>query len=190
MAVGAGGYVGCVMLEDGRLDVAAALDPQAVQTAGSPAAAAEAIMREAGFCWPEELATLHWQGTPTLTRRPARVSAERLFLIGDAAGYVEPITGEGMLWAILSACAVVPFVVATAGGAAIEQAENWNRRHRQLLGHRMTVCSLVAAMLRRPRWVRGFTRLFSWCPALAKPVVRLTTATESILNQRDPSFAA
>lgn len=186
MAVGAGGYVGSVVLEDGRLDVAAALDPRAVQSAGSPAAAAEAIMREAGFCWPTELATLHWQGTPTLARRPKKVAAERLFLIGDAAGYVEPITGEGMLWAILSACAVVPSVVATASGAGVAQAENWNRRHRQLLGHRMTNCSLVAAMLRRPRWVRGFVRLLNRFPRIARPVVRLSTASSSLFEQRDP----
>jgi flavin-dependent dehydrogenase len=182
MAVGAGGYVGSVVLEDGRLDVAAALDPIALQRAGGPAAAAETIMREAGLCWPEGLAALPWQGTPTLTRRPKRVADERLFLIGDAAGYVEPITGEGMLWAILSACAVVPYVVAAAGAPSHEHAESWNRRHRQLLGRRMTVCSMVATLLRRPSWVRGAVGLLSWCPALARPLVRLSTASTSIRN--------
>jgi 2-polyprenyl-6-methoxyphenol hydroxylase-like FAD-dependent oxidoreductase len=57
-----------------------------------------------------------WRLVPSLTRRPKRVAEERLFLIGDAAGYVEPITGEGMLWAIMSACAIAPLDSAAVGG--------------------------------------------------------------------------
>ena len=36
-----------------------------------------------------------WSGTPPLTTVPRWNAAERLFVMGDAAGYVEPFTGEG-----------------------------------------------------------------------------------------------
>ena len=44
-----------------------------------------------------------WRGTPPLTRRAPSLAAERVFVLGDAAGYVEPFTGEGMAWALASA---------------------------------------------------------------------------------------
>ena len=49
-----------------------------------------------------------WHGTPPLTSRPGRVAAERLFVIGDASGYVEPFSGEGMATALETALAVAP----------------------------------------------------------------------------------
>ena len=49
MAVGRKGYVGAVRVEDGTLNVAAALEPLWVRRHGGPGLAAEAILREAGF---------------------------------------------------------------------------------------------------------------------------------------------
>ena len=69
MACGRSGYVGMVELEDGRLDVAAALDPDAVRTAGGLGALAERIVAEAGLPAVPGLAELPWKGTPRLTRR-------------------------------------------------------------------------------------------------------------------------
>ena len=55
-----------------------------------------------------------WKGTPELTRRPVRLGAERLFAVGDAGGYVEPFTGEGVLWALSGARALAPLVARVA----------------------------------------------------------------------------
>src|SRR5207244_2699889 len=46
LACGSGGYVGLARLEDGRLDVAAAFDRQAVRRAGGPGEAAADILRQ------------------------------------------------------------------------------------------------------------------------------------------------
>ncbi len=108
MAVGRGGYVGLVRVEDGRLDVAAAFDPGFVRDAGGLGPSAAATLREAGFPAVPGLEDLPWRGTPALTRTARRVAGERWFAIGDAAGYVEPFTGEGMAWAVASAVAVAP----------------------------------------------------------------------------------
>ena len=58
-------------------------------------------------CWPkpelrrvEGLLDVQWHGTPGLTRRTRPLARDRLFYLGDAAGYVEPFTGEGIAWAL------------------------------------------------------------------------------------------
>ena len=63
---------------------------------------------------------LHWQGTAGLTRRTRPLAQERLFVLGDAAGYVEPFTGEGIAWALASGHAVAPL--------ALEAMERWDPR--------------------------------------------------------------
>jgi hypothetical protein len=63
LACGAAGYVGLVRLEDGRLDVAAALDREAVRRAGGPGPVADDLLRE--FGWPA-VPGLGWRGTPGL----------------------------------------------------------------------------------------------------------------------------
>ncbi len=52
---------------------------------------------------PDGCEDAQWTGTPALTRESQQWSAHRLFLVGDAAGYVEPFTGEGMSWALAGA---------------------------------------------------------------------------------------
>src|SRR5207237_9932770 len=61
MACGGGGYVGLVRLEDGRLDVAAALDTGFVRSNGGPGAAAASILGAVG--WPADVADADWRGT-------------------------------------------------------------------------------------------------------------------------------
>jgi flavin-dependent dehydrogenase len=110
MAIGRHGYVGLVRLEDGALNVAAAFDGAALAAAGGPAAAASQVLSEAGFEPLPALAPAAWQRTPALTRHSSPLAGYRYLLLGDAAGYVEPFTGEGMSWALASAEAVMPIV--------------------------------------------------------------------------------
>jgi 2-polyprenyl-6-methoxyphenol hydroxylase-like FAD-dependent oxidoreductase len=180
MAVGKGGYVGLVRLEDGRLDVAAAFDAEFVKCCGGLAESAERVMKEAGF--PELLAGRSsdvscklqslarpanntWKGTPALTRTPVQIAGPGWFAIGDAAGYVEPFTGEGMAWAISGAAAAVPFILRN-------DPEGWIREHRRIIGRRQRTCRGLARLLRRPgiySWVvRGLNRF----PGVARPIVR------------------
>jgi flavin-dependent dehydrogenase len=172
MAVGKGGYVGFVRLEDGRLNVAAALDRPVVAAAGKPAIVVRSIVEQAGFPWPGELSSAAWHGTPPLTGRPPCIADHRLFVIGDAAGYIEPFTGEGMTWGILSACEVASLVVESLRGDPARAARKWENLHRRLLGRRMTLCRMLASMLRQ-HWAASaaIAALASW-PGLAAPFVR------------------
>jgi menaquinone-9 beta-reductase len=172
MACGPGGYLGLVRLEDGRLDLAAALDAAWVRDRGGPGPAAAALLAEAGWPAVAGLAELSWRGTPALTRRARRLAGERLFLVGDAAGYVEPFTGEGMAWALAAGAAVAPLAARAAGRWHPALAGEWRRLYRRLLGRRQLVCRAVAAVLRSPGLTRLVVRLLGHAPALAVPVVR------------------
>jgi 2-polyprenyl-6-methoxyphenol hydroxylase-like FAD-dependent oxidoreductase len=172
MASGRGGYVGLVRLEVDRLDVAAAFDRDAVRRKGTPWMLAAAILDDAGFPVPVRLEDAPWRGTPPLTRRPARVAAPRLFVVGDAAGYVEPFTGEGMAWALAGAAALAPLAFQGAAAWSDGIARQWEERHRRLLGERQRLCRGVSRLLRRPQLCALAVRALHRMPQLAHPLVR------------------
>jgi flavin-dependent dehydrogenase len=172
MAVGGAGYVGMVRVEDGSLNVAAAFEPAFMRRLGAPGAAAMEILDEAGFEPIAALKQARWQGTPPLTRQSRPLAAERLFLLGDAAGYVEPFTGEGIAWALQSARAVAPLAL-----QAIERWDPclkraWSQLHGRLIGRRQKRCRAVAMVLRRP-WLAhlGF-ELCAWVPRAVGLVIK------------------
>ena len=172
MACGRSGYVGCVRLEDGRLDYGAALEPEFVRAAGGLGAAATAILEEAGVTAPEHLARAAWRGTPALSRTTTRVAAERVLLAGDATGYVEPFTGEGIAWALGSGLALAP--IASRGIAAWrpELELEWTRAHEQVVRKRQAACRALAWMLRRPRLVEIAVHALARWPGLAGPLIK------------------
>lgn len=171
MACAAAGYVGLVRIEDDRLEVGAALDPAFIRGSGAGQAAAS-VLREAGLPPVREMTTGAWRGTPRLIHRPARVSSHRLFALGDAAGYVEPFTGEGISWALAAAVAVVPVVLRALRSWDPGIADDWARIHRRVVGRRQWLCRLLAAGLRRPALTRTATRLLAHAPVLAAPFIR------------------
>jgi menaquinone-9 beta-reductase len=182
MAVGREGYVGTVRVEDGSLNVAAAFEPALVRRHGTPGAAAAAIILEAGFPPIAGLAHAPWQGTVGLTRHTQPLAQERLFLLGDAAGYVEPFTGEGIAWALASAQAVAPLAQRAMECWDLQIAREWSELYRQLIGRRQLVCRAVAMGLRRP-WLAtiGFEVLCR-LPASAGFVVRHVNAPSTFTN--------
>ncbi len=171
MACGRNGYVGLVRLEDGRLDIAAALDPAAVRREAGPGRAAVEILAQTA--WPPigGLAELPWRGTPPLTRRRNRLGAARLFVVGDAAGYVEPFTGEGIAWAWHAALALTPFVERAITGWTPRLVEDWSQAHRRLLGVRRQTCRLVARALRSHLATRLVVGVLAHAPFLARPFI-------------------
>ena len=121
---------------------------------GGPGSAAVQLLAEMGWPSVPNLAEQNWRGTPTLTRQARRRAAERLFLIGDAAGYIEPFTGEGMAWALAAGQAVAPLAARAVQQWQPQYAPQWEARSRRLLGRRQAVCRVVAAVLRWPRMTR------------------------------------
>ena len=189
MAVSGRGYCGIVRLEDGRVDIAAAVERRSVAAAGSPAAAIAGLLaatggdRAANLATPEaseRLATATYRGTPPLTRRrPVHSRSGRILRVGDAAGYVEPFTGEGMGWALVSArlCdeALAPLVTAAgqlAGDVATAGIRYALTHGRHFAAHHAR-CRRVSLVVRRPWLVGPALRLARLAPALAARVVPL-----------------
>lgn len=171
MATGRGGYVGLVRLEDARLDVAAAFDAEFVRASGGLGSAAEAIL--ARTCWPAipGLTDSHWKGTPALTRQRSMVSEPRLFAVGDAAGYVEPFTGEGMAWAIASASSLAPIAHRAIQGWDDSFIRQWQHAHSRIVRRRQGICRVAARVLRSPMLTSVAVRALAMLPILACPVV-------------------
>ncbi len=170
MTAGDGGYVGMVKIEDGSLDVAAAFDRSFVQKFKSPGHAANELIKLTPFAQ-FDLSSLQWHGTPALTRK-RKVAASRLLVVGDAASYAEPFTGEGMLWAMTSGCAVVPMVLKSLeynrGGFRYSQ---WEDSHRRLIEGKQLMSMSLALMLRRPGLIELMIRILNTAPFMAKPIV-------------------
>jgi flavin-dependent dehydrogenase len=172
MAVGERGYVGMVRVEDGSLNVAAAFETSFVRRVGTPGRAAMAILAEAGFAPIAALEAARWQGTPPLTRQTRPLAGERLFLLGDAAGYVEPFTGEGIAWALESARAVAPLALRAIERWDPRLAREWSRLHGRLIGRRQRVCRALAMVLRHPWLIQVGFELHARIPAAAGLVVK------------------
>ncbi len=171
MACSPGGYVGAVRLEDGRLDLAAALDRRRLQDSETPAAAVSKILQENGLCSPPGLESLHFRGTPPLTRRRRHVAAERLFVLGDAAGYLEPFTGEGMSWATQQSLLLTPIVMRAAAGWSAGLAEQWQSCFERFLKERQGVCRVATWLVRRPVIAQAAVATLRRFPGLAGPWV-------------------
>jgi flavin-dependent dehydrogenase len=186
MACSAGGYVGVVRLEDGRLAVAAAFDPGFVKAAGTPARAASAILRQGGLASISSISELPWRGTPPLTRRASLLASHRLFVLGDAAGFVEPFTGEGIAWALASGAAVTPLAVRAIRNWQPSLQHQWTAAYKGVVARRQWACRASASLLRRPRLTGVLVRILSVLPSLAAPVlghlnrpVKLVTGNEA-----------
>jgi menaquinone-9 beta-reductase len=173
MACAAEGYVGQTIVEDGRVDMAAAFDPIAVKRAGGTGELAEQVLDRAGFPPYPGLARLAWKGTPHLTRRAKALGGHRLFVLGDAAGYIEPFTGEGMAWALAGAALVAP--LARRGGRLWdpELLAQWRGAYHRKVTRRQAICRITAEMLRRPLATGITVRALSVAPVLAQPLFRI-----------------
>ncbi len=167
MAVGRIGYVGIVRVEDGSLNVAAAIDPPAVRACGGLGVAAERVLAEAGVPDAPPLAAADWRGTPALTQRPNRVAGRRLFVLGDAAGYVEPFTGEGIAWALESAASLAPLAARAAMAWDDAMVADWSATHSRLIQRRQLLCRVLAFGLRHPALVRLAARCAEFVPLVA-----------------------
>lgn len=190
MAVSRAGYCGVVRLEDGRVDLAAAVDRRSLAAAGSVAAVVAGILadtRSAGLAGLASdlagqgpLAAATFRGTPPLTRRHAvATAAGRILRVGDAAGYVEPFTGEGMGWALASArlCDAALADAWTgppgAGGDLAAAAARYASLHAGHFSRHHARCRRVAVAVRRPWLVGSMVRLARLAPAVAARVAPL-----------------
>ena len=161
MLAGRGGYLGLVRLPDGRLDLAAAIDREVARGEGGPAGIAARLLEDDGRPRLADMVSKErWRGTPRLTRS-RRVASGNIACIGDAAGYVEPFTGEGMSWAIGGAHRLAQLVDrAIVDGRSLDA---WRHLHRRATWWDRLRCRSIALAVRHPgtahAMLRGAARL-------------------------------
>ena len=156
MMIGDGGYVGAVRVEAGLVDIAAAANPEYVRDAGGAGEALGKIIQGSRVAevWVETVTAAargaRWAGTPRLTRC-RDVAGEGIFVVGDAAGYVEPYTGEGMAWAIRGGLEAAPLAVEAGRSGDLQALANrWRWLHGREVRRKQAGCRAVASTLRHP----------------------------------------
>jgi menaquinone-9 beta-reductase len=172
MACTNSGYVGAVRLEDGSLDVAAALDVNAVRRSRGPAALVDSILHATKLDPIEALRAAPWRGTVSLSRRRRNLSAERIFVIGDAAGYVEPFTGEGIGWAISAGVLVSDVAAAGVSNWHPGLVNTWNRAYDRHMIQRQEFCKVTSMILRNSFLRESCIAILSSIPSLARPFIQ------------------
>jgi len=87
---------------------------------------------------------------PVIFRARSAVEAG-VFMIGDASGIVDPLTGNGMAMAMQSALLAAPFVLSALSGRRADAERAYAARHRQFFAARISWSRRVAYLLYRPR---------------------------------------
>ncbi|MFM7479494.1 MAG: NAD(P)/FAD-dependent oxidoreductase, partial [Planctomycetota bacterium] len=106
-----------------------------------------------------------WTGTPRLTRRRAAATDGRIIASGDALGYVEPFTGEGIGWALASGIAAANHADLVLSGRASVDA--WERTARRMSAWSHARCASMALLVRAPRILAAVLRVGQHAPMCA-----------------------
>lgn len=123
-----------------------------------------------------------WLAAGPMSWRPSMVAAPGVALIGDAAGYVEPFTGEGMAWAFESAAALREAIGATPGVFGAPEAARYAALWRTRVGAAQRRCAMVAALLKRPALLRCAAAV---APALATRLTQRVHAAPSAIVTKE-----
>lgn len=161
------GYAGLVRLEDGLVNVAAALSLSLSQGRTPSEVIGSLLRRHSQLEGAEIVGDV--KGTPALTRRRP-VGGRQLFIVGDAAGYVEPFTGEGIAWALNSARLLAPLAALGCRDWDSCLLVEWDRRLNRHIRRRQWVCRFARQVLNRPFWKGCFLYLLSQVPEWTRPV--------------------
>ncbi len=164
MAAGSDGYVGLVRLADGRLNVAAAVSATALGKRGAAGEVVDTILQQVGL--PRIGAPDGWRGTPRLRARRPPVRGVRVVAVGDAAGFWEPFTGEGIGWALQSGQSAGDAARQLAGHWSPRLARRWARVQRRRMRRLQLRSRMVSAALARPRLVEIGLGIAAWRPRM------------------------
>ena len=112
------------------------------------------------------------RGAGPLAQPVSATVADRLVLIGDAAGYRDAITGEGLSLAFASAAALAAVVPeALDRGCTSSALRPYARAHARLFRHYALVTDAVLAIARRPGLRRPLIRWLGAQPVLLDRLV-------------------
>ena len=97
-----------------------------------------------------------------------------VFMIGDASGVIDPLTGNGMAMAIQSAVVAAPHIMSALTDRRTAE-DRYREEHRRMFGKRIGWSRRVAALLSRPAMLDQALRI-AHTPALGAFLLRHTRA--------------
>jgi flavin-dependent dehydrogenase len=177
------GYMGIAAVGGGSINVSLVLEQSFFAKHYSRDAAGDGgadVMRQwidrhphiaARFTAAERVAPV--QATGPFASRARRAWSPGVALVGDAADFFDPFTGEGMYSALLGAEALAHHVPRALGGAdsALQEYDRWRRSE---LSAKWRVEWLIAIAVAQPWWMERAARAFARRPDLGHLLVGVT----------------
>jgi geranylgeranyl reductase family protein len=175
MHVGGGGYCGVAPLSATCANVAFVLDRGAMAPAAGDL---EAFYRKTLLRWPrlaERLAQARLLASPRaigpLALEARRVSAPGALLVGDAAGFFDPFTGEGVTLALRSAELAAEVADRALRGGRTRDLREYDRLRREATRDKFRFNHLVQWAVTWPALGNAVARRLSRRPDLANRLV-------------------
>ncbi len=185
MAVGANGYCGVASVGGGETSVGLAVSPRGRR----PGESAERLFGRMLASLPAAREALEdsgrieaIRGVAPLARRVRRVGGPGYLLVGDAAGFTDPFTGEGVLRALRGAELAAPAVRRALGRADREPA-GYAQARREAFAAKQLACLGLQAALAAP-W------LFGHCLRRAEARERAGAALAGVFGDYLPATSA
>ena len=117
-----------------------------------------------------------WQSITPLTRSPIRSRRPNLLYVGDASRVVEPLTGEGILYALQSGTLAADAICAAAAESS-DPALQYVQQHQKVYRHRLWVNQIARLAVLHPRIANHFLHILKINPA---PLKYLTSKVVTI----------
>jgi flavin-dependent dehydrogenase len=121
-------------------------------------------------------------GQLPLESRARRGVAPGVVLLGDAAGFIDPITGGGIAQALLSAELLAAHLCPARGfDPGLDALLEFDRQRRALLRDGAILTRTLLALARRPAFARGTLRLMRRTPSLYRHLVGVAGGTRPLI---------
>jgi 2-polyprenyl-6-methoxyphenol hydroxylase-like FAD-dependent oxidoreductase len=179
MIVTPDGYLGVVKQSDGSVHCAGLVSANSAESSREPMEFARRAIehlhddRDASIEEIDIQQITRFAATGPMPWRTTAVATSRVALVGDAAGYIEPFTGEGMGWALQSASLLLETLADREPGCWNQVlADEYERRWKSHIGRRQRTCRAVAFALATPRLQRFALGLARRCPAVSRKLVQ------------------
>lgn len=183
------GYAGLNLQEDGSGNLCLAVHRSRLAEAGSPDALMAALARESG---PLADRLAHWPGgaVDAVANVPygwrAQAGTPGLFRLGDQAGVIPSLAGEGMGIAIASGIRAAQAYLAGGAEAAPDFQQNMARDLRQPIG----VALGIRAAAEAPRLAPWLVGLAGTAPFLIDLAARMTRVAHSRIDESPRASAS
>jgi flavin-dependent dehydrogenase len=116
-------------------------------------------------------------GAPALTRSRGPLELDgRIFLCGDAAGYLEPFTGEGITWALEAGLRAADHARDALAGR--DRPGRWTAECRRRRARQRRLCHAVTSLLDAPLLAHSLIALASTAPMAAAAIERAILALQ------------